>query len=184
LWNQTIAEHRRAVHDAILDTAATLSAAHGFAAVTMSQIAERVGIGRATLYKYFPDVASVIGAWHERQTDTHLDELVAAGRDTTDPGERLKRVLATCARLAREHGDLFVLLHRGPQIDQARQRLRDHLTGLVAEAAAAGHVRADVPAEELAGFCLYALSAAANHTPEAAERLLTVTLAGIARPGA
>lgn len=48
LWNQTIEAHRRDVHDAILDTAAALVAEHGLRSVTMSQIAEQTGIGRAT----------------------------------------------------------------------------------------------------------------------------------------
>ena len=54
LWNETIAAHRAAVRDAILDTAVALVAEHGLAAVTMSRIAAQTGIGRATLYKYFP----------------------------------------------------------------------------------------------------------------------------------
>ena len=38
----------------------------------MSQIAEQTGIGRATLYKYFPDVEAILLAWHERQVTGHL----------------------------------------------------------------------------------------------------------------
>src|SRR5215207_7470460 len=53
LWHHTIQAHRREVRDAILETAAALVAQHGLRAVTMSQIAEETGIGRATLYKYF-----------------------------------------------------------------------------------------------------------------------------------
>jgi AcrR family transcriptional regulator len=45
----------------------------------MSQIAaEASGIGRATLYKYFPDVESILRAWHERQVGAHLHQLHAA----------------------------------------------------------------------------------------------------------
>jgi AcrR family transcriptional regulator len=42
------------VRDVIVETTAALVAEHGLRAVTMSQIAEDTGIGRATLYKYFP----------------------------------------------------------------------------------------------------------------------------------
>src|SRR5262249_27452179 len=38
LWTETIEEHRRAVHDATLDTTAALVHEHGLAAVTMSKI--------------------------------------------------------------------------------------------------------------------------------------------------
>src|SRR6266700_7593935 len=56
LWKETIEAHRREVGDAILDTTAALVAEHGLRSVTMSQIAEETGIGRATLYKYFTNV--------------------------------------------------------------------------------------------------------------------------------
>ena len=74
LWNETIEAHRRAVHDAALDTAAALVAERGLLSVTMSQIAEETGIGRATLYKYFPDVEAILIAWHERQIARHLEQ--------------------------------------------------------------------------------------------------------------
>jgi AcrR family transcriptional regulator len=64
LWNETIEEHRRAVRDAVLKTTAALVTEQGLRGVTMSRIAEDSGIGRATLYKYFPDVESILAAWH------------------------------------------------------------------------------------------------------------------------
>src|SRR5262245_47744429 len=51
LWNETVEEHRKEVRQAILETTAALVSKGGLAAVTMSQIAEETGIGRATLYK-------------------------------------------------------------------------------------------------------------------------------------
>src|SRR5262245_17513296 len=62
LWSETITLHRREVRDAILDTTVALVAEHGLHAVTMSQIAEATGIGRATLYKYFPGVEAILHA--------------------------------------------------------------------------------------------------------------------------
>ena len=50
LWTETIEAHRREVRDAILDAAASLVGEHGLLSVTMSQVAELTGIGRATLY--------------------------------------------------------------------------------------------------------------------------------------
>lgn len=62
LWNQTIEAHRQSVQDATMETTAQLVAEGGLRGVTMSEIAERSGIGRATLYKYFPDVESILAA--------------------------------------------------------------------------------------------------------------------------
>jgi AcrR family transcriptional regulator len=75
LWNETIQTHRRDVRDAILDTTAALVFEHGLRAVTMSQIAEQTGIGRATLYKYFADVDAILHVWHARQITGHLRQL-------------------------------------------------------------------------------------------------------------
>lgn len=83
LWNETIEAHRAAVRDAILETTAALVDRHGLASVTMSQIAETTGIGRATLYKYFPDVDSILLTWHEREVTRHLDFLATTGTRTT-----------------------------------------------------------------------------------------------------
>ena len=76
LWNETIETHRDAVRGAILDATAGLFADQGASGVTMSGIAQAAGIGRATLYKYFPDVESIKLAWHERQIHAHLNERV------------------------------------------------------------------------------------------------------------
>src|SRR5215212_6293583 len=93
LWNQTIETHRREVGDAILDTTLKLVAKHGPHGVTMSQIAEKTGIGRATLYKYFPDVESILLAWHERHIQWHLERLAGIRDRSGDPRKRLEAVL-------------------------------------------------------------------------------------------
>jgi DNA-binding transcriptional regulator YbjK len=59
LWNETIEAHRREVRDAILATTAALVDREGLRSVTMAQVAEKTGIGRATLYKYFPSVEAI-----------------------------------------------------------------------------------------------------------------------------
>src|SRR6266566_8124543 len=101
LWTETIEEHRRAVREATLDTTAALVAEHGLASVTMSRIAEETGIGRATLYKYFPDVEAILVAWHERQINRHLDYLAEVRDRAGAPGGRLQAVLEAYAHLAR-----------------------------------------------------------------------------------
>jgi AcrR family transcriptional regulator len=91
LWNQTIEAHRREVRDAILDTTAALASAHGLRSVTMSQIAEQTGIGRATLYKYFPDVDLILRTWHEREIDRHLAQLASVRDHSGTPRPATRR---------------------------------------------------------------------------------------------
>src|SRR5438093_13719408 len=97
LWNETIDAHRHAVRDAILDTTAGLVAEHGLASVTMSQIAEDTGIGRATLYKYFADVQAILIAWHERHVTRHLQELARVRDQASGTGRELHAVLEAYA---------------------------------------------------------------------------------------
>jgi AcrR family transcriptional regulator len=182
LWNETIEEHRRAVREATLDTTATLVAAHGLRSVTMSQIAEETGIGRATLYKYFPDVEAILAAWHERQVSGHLEYLVQVGDQTGDASERLEAVLEAYALIQHEHHgtELAALLHRGEHVARAQQQLRDFIRDLVTEGAESGDLRDDVAPDELVSYCLHALTAASSLPSKAAvRRLVTVTLAGL-----
>src|SRR5438034_9740441 len=97
LWNQTIEAHRRSVRDAVLDTTAALVTEHGLRSVTMSQIAEETGIGRATLYKYFPDVEAILVAWHDRHVTGHLEQLAELRDQAGDPADRLEAVLSAYA---------------------------------------------------------------------------------------
>ena len=184
LWNDTIDAHRRAVRDATLDTTAALVTKHGFRAVTMSQIAEETGIGRATLYKYFPDVEAILLAWHERQITAHLEQLGALSKQDGRPIERLEAVLETFALIQHQHhdNDLAALLHRGGHVAHAEQHLKALVRSLLTEAAAAGEIRSDVPPDELADYCLHALTAAGRlPSKPAVRRLVTVTLAGLRR---
>src|SRR6185312_8862029 len=101
LWNETIALHRETVRATILDATWQLVSERGLAAVTMSQIAEQAGIGRATLYKYFPDVEAILLAWHERQISGHLAQLAKIRAQHDDPVAQLHAVLTAYAFISR-----------------------------------------------------------------------------------
>lgn len=184
LWSDTIEAHRRDVRDAILDTTAAL-AEHGLRSVTMSRIAEETGIGRATLYKYYPDVEAILLAWHEREVSAHLEQLAQARDASVEPSRRLEAVLETYALIAhrsRGHHDteLAALLHGDKQMSSAEQQLQEMIRNLLDECAASGIVRDDVAPGELASYCLHALTAAGRApSPAAVRRLVAVTLAGL-----
>lgn len=185
LWDGTMEAHRQAVREAILEATAALVASRGLQHVTMSQIAEDTGIGRATLYKYFPDLDAILVAWHERQISAHLEQLSRLHDAGGSPAQRLEAVLEAYALSQHEHRDeaSAALLHQGEHVDRAQQHLRRFIGGLVAEGAAAGELRDDVAPAELASYCLHALSAAAGLRSKAAvRRLVAVTLSGL-RPG-
>jgi AcrR family transcriptional regulator len=188
LWSDTIETHRRSVREATVEATAVLVAQHGLRGVTMSQIAEQTGIGRATLYKYFPDVETILAAWHEREIAAHLASLELVRDQVRDPRRRLEAVLEAYALIVHgSHGhhdaELAGLLHRDERVARAEEQLRMMVRGLLADAVQTGDVRNDVAVDELATFCLHALAAAGRLPSKTAiHRLVTVTLAGIRPP--
>ncbi|MFF5992376.1 MULTISPECIES: TetR/AcrR family transcriptional regulator [Prauserella] len=187
LWNETIASHRHTVHEAILTATAELVSEHGLLSVTMSQIAERSGIGRATLYKYFPDIEAILRAWHERQIACHLHQLGELRERGGPPGERLQVMLEAYARISsgrfsHDHAvlELAAVLHTGAHVVEAEQQVHDLFKELLTEVAEVGGLRDDVAPDELATYCLHALSAARSlHSESAVRRLVMVTIAGL-----
>ena len=188
LWRETIDAHRQELREAILDTTWALVKEHGLLSVTMTRIAQETGIGRATLYKYFPDVEAILFAWHERHVAGHLERLTELRDQPGDASERLKAVLEAYALICHyreQHGtdELSALLHRGQDVVRAQRQLVDLIRNLLTEVAQAGQLRDDVAPEELAHYCLHALAAASSLPSEAAvRRLVTVTLAALQPP--
>jgi AcrR family transcriptional regulator len=186
LWTETIEQHRSAVRDATLDATAALVAEHGLVSVTMSRIAEETGIGRATLYKYFPDVEAILVAWHKRQITAHLRILADIRDRAGNPGEALEAVLETYALISQKHHgtEPAAGLHRGKHVAEAEHQLEGFIRDLLIEGVAAGDIRKDVAPTELVAYCLHALGAAGKmRSRTAVRRLVTVILDGL-RPAA
>ncbi len=176
------------MRDATIEATTSLVAEHGLRAVTMSQIAEATGIGRATLYKYFPDVEAILAAWHEREISDHLERLAEARDQASGPAKRLEAVLVAYALIVHEsngHHDaeLASLLHRDERVVRAEEHLRAMVRGLLDDAVASGDVRDDVAPDELVSYCLHAIGAASGlPSKPAVRRLVGVTLAGLRPP--
>jgi AcrR family transcriptional regulator len=169
-----------------VDTTAALVVKHGLRAVTMSQIAEETGIGRATLYKYFPDVEAILLAWHEGHVIDHLNHLVEIRERAGDAGQRINAVLEAYALISYEtshqnHGtDLVALVHGDEHVARGEHQLGQFVRELLAEGAKTGDVRDDIAPDELASYCLHALGAASTLASKTAvRRLVTVTVAGL-----
>jgi AcrR family transcriptional regulator len=188
LWAETVETHRQEVREAIQDATVALVSEQGLRAVTMSQIAEETGIGRATLYKYFPDVEAILQTWHERQIGGHLEHLIQVRDSAHTPFQRLRVVLESYAAIvhgSRTHKDseLAALLHRDGHVHAAERHLRKMVKELLATAAESGEVRSDVPPLELATFCIHALNAASSIPHQTAvNRLVQVIVDGLAPP--
>jgi AcrR family transcriptional regulator len=186
LWNETVAAHRETMRARIMEAAWRLVAEHGLGAVTMSQVAEQTGIGRATLYKYFPDVEAILMEWHEQQVWDHLAQLAAIRDQYGDPADRLPAVLTGYGFISRHRGahpgDLASFLHRGTPLEPPQRQLLALITDLIAEAADAGVVRGDVVPSQLASYALHALAAANDLPTDASVHKLVALVIDALRP--
>lgn len=182
LWTKTIEGHRSEVREAVLDAAAALAVQHGLRGVTMSDVAKAAGIGRATLYKYYPSVEAILMAWHERQVAQHFAHLHAVASAELTAAERLRRVLQAFGMIGFEHhgSELAGFVHAGPHMTHARHHLGAFLGQLIGEAAVAGDLRTDLPPQDLAAYCLHAIGATTGLRSKAAvHRLVEVIMAGL-----
>jgi AcrR family transcriptional regulator len=102
----------------VLDAAGRLFAAAGGRAVTMEQIAAAAGVGKGTLYRRYPDVATIATALldeHERA----LQEQLLRGAPPLGPGappaERLAAFYGAMVELLERHAHLALAAETGPR---------------------------------------------------------------------
>lgn len=167
-------ERGRDLRQIITAAAVALVNEQGLTAVAMSHVAERAGITRATLYKYFPDVRAILSAWQEQRVAANLAELAAARDGAESPEERLSRMLEAYAVMVyQQHSaELIGFLNATEHGRKGYGELGKMLRDLLAKGAGGGVFRRDVPPNELAAFCISALSAAGGLSSVAAARRL------------
>jgi AcrR family transcriptional regulator len=188
LWVEHVESHRRVVREAVEDAAWSLVSERGLRAVTMAKVAVAAGISRATVYKYFPDVESILAAWHQRQVDAHVAQLTAISEVADEPGRVLRSVLGAYAGIVARRGqhgpELGALLHRAGEHRNREELVDELLRRVLTSAIESHHVRADVDVDLLITYCRHALGAAAELSAEGIDRLLELTLTGLRPHGA
>ncbi|HEU5473412.1 MAG TPA: TetR/AcrR family transcriptional regulator [Actinophytocola sp.] len=188
-WSEMVEAHRRGVREAILDATAALVAERGPDGVTMEEVAKRAGIRRVRLSMYFSDLESLLRAWHERQLHSHLGFLEEVrDKGAGDLRERLESVLRAYVAIVHQthrhhHTEHGIALHQGEHLENAQRHLHETVRDLIAEGAAAGQVRSDIPPDELTAQCLDTLSEAIGlSSAEDIRRLIAATLADLNPP--
>jgi AcrR family transcriptional regulator len=84
------AEQRDRTRQRIVEAAIELHQTIGPAATTVSEIAERAGVGRVTVYRHFPDEATLARACSGQYFERHPAPDPDAWRAIPDPEERLR----------------------------------------------------------------------------------------------
>jgi len=74
---------------AIREAAAALIARHGYDAVTMRQLASKVGVQAAALYRYFPTKEDLLFTLMREHMDGLAQSWALARPNSADPGQRL-----------------------------------------------------------------------------------------------
>jgi AcrR family transcriptional regulator len=92
LWDESLSEHKARQGDQIAVAALEIVAADGMSGLTMSSIADKAGISRQTLYRYYPDIDSVLTAamTSSASIEAHINELTSVGT----PSEQLDSFVA------------------------------------------------------------------------------------------
>jgi AcrR family transcriptional regulator len=136
----------------ILHEAQALFFRFGFSQVTMDETAERLGMSKKTLYRFFPSKEDLL----QEVTRAHLEEcdqeLTAICRqEGVDPLEKLKRYLNYLTALYAKMSEalLYDLQRHAPeiwnQVEGKRQEcLNTHFGALIKEGRQKGHFRKDV----------------------------------------
>jgi AcrR family transcriptional regulator len=156
---------------------------HGSHAVPLQEIARRAGLGRATVYRHFPDRQALAVAVAAQQLELLRGAVAEFGDDPRSFRYLLHAVLSTQASMR----PLVELMREMPVRDQ--QRHADTLVGVLTppfrRAQAEGHLRADLEPADLV-LVLSMMEGAAGVLPPpgpdrdaAAERLIAVVIDGL-----
>lgn len=154
----------------MVETALRLFSEHGYLAVRVEDIAREAGISRATFYKYFAEREEILAALLNRlldddavgegHPDAHPDASPGADREphpgparTLDVPTRVKALARVIADRTLEREQLARFVYALPVRHEALLSVEpvrlphacQQIDGLLAEADAAGELRADVP---------------------------------------
>ena len=161
----------------VVDAAVEVFAAQGVAASTEA-IAERAGVGIATVFRHFPTKADLLVAVLTRHF-AELTEAARAAASADDPGAAFYDVMrhivegaASKKALADALGGAAQEIHRSAYVGQ----FRPAMTALIERAQRAKAVRKDVGTDEVMAIIVAATRAAEHAGSNAALRKRSVAI--------
>lgn len=87
----SVAEHVAQQERAVFGAAIGLFLERGYEAVTLAEIASEVGLARNSLYRYFPDKASILLRWYRNEMPALVQRSVDLLDGDDAPGRRIAR---------------------------------------------------------------------------------------------
>ncbi|HWK50449.1 MAG TPA: TetR/AcrR family transcriptional regulator [Steroidobacter sp.] len=147
--------------DHIAQTGFRLFETHGFATVTMEQIAAEADVAKGTLYNHFPVKEAVLAHWFHMQLEADLERLLPICLADANFKRGMRRLLDASASWHEQHRDYLLpyLRYRfmnvgQPNVDEndARADLVRAFFALIASGQESGELRHTQPAARLALF--------------------------------
>jgi AcrR family transcriptional regulator len=147
----------------LLDAAADVFAAHGFAGASVEAIVEKAGMSRRTFYEHFDDLKDILLQVHDRSASLafRLVEAAVRGVDENDPVSRVHTGVAAFLGIIAEHAELSRVVFRevrsaGPEHELRRDVVLGRYVALLFECFSAAHARGLVgrPPDELTLYTL------------------------------
>lgn len=185
-WSDSVAAHKARYRRRIVDAAVDLAGEEGVAGLTMAGLAQRAGIGRATLYKYFADVEHVLLAHVEDEVERYARNLTDVLAEHDDPVDRLHAYVETMLGYFASQGHRsgsapFAAGGLSPAVEATLLRhldtLHQPLEAILADGVRAGALRADLDVGLHAGL-VFAVLGGLRHPLVAgtltADRAVTV----------
>lgn len=117
----------RANREALLDAAADLFAARGLD-IPLDDVARRAGVGRATLYRHFPNREALTDGIIDRV----IEELAAYAEALPDTAESFRHIFGEAIALQERNVSVLELIRGGPRSPGAWQRMRRRINGIFA----------------------------------------------------
>jgi AcrR family transcriptional regulator len=90
---------RENIKDSILDAADRLLARHGYRKMTIEDLAREVGIGKGTVYLYFPSKEAIVLSYVDRIFNRLLENLRKIAAKETEISYRIKEMLIARVQL-------------------------------------------------------------------------------------
>lgn len=162
--------------DSVLDAAARVFAEQGFDA-PLDEVARRAGVGIATVYRDFPTREQLVENVYLAEIESVLAEAATAGR--LPPWEGLTRFLRRFVDYLETKRAVAVAIDPESVVYRAcREALSEAGRPLLERAQAAGELRADVDADDIARYVMSAASMTFA-SPGQRDRLLGVFFDGL-----
>ncbi len=144
-------------HEEILDAAARLFAEHGYSETDTQLLADQLGVGKGTLYRYFPSKRELFLAAADRVMNRLREHLDAGIQGIDDPLDRIATAMRAYLEFFAAHPEYVELLiqeraqfkdRKKPTYFEHRERNIVRWNALYRDLISAGRVRA-IPVERI-----------------------------------